>query len=120
MVYEHDHQASQEAAEYAPSDEQIATLGQNVQRQRQRIRLGAEGVRGHRVTYDPAAWDGLIPDILASRNTVSRGEVFDLAQQAISLLFSRRAFCGGMGIADMVRTAMGRSSHQPQGRSTRY
>jgi len=78
VVYEHDHQASQEAGEYAPSDEQVATLGQVLERQR--IGLGAEGVRGHRVTYDSAAWNGLLPEILAIRNSVSRGDVFDLAR----------------------------------------
>ena len=76
-MYEHDHQARAEASDYALSQEQLAQLRPLVNGKR--TALGPEGVRGHRVKYNPASWDGLIPRILAEHSTVSRGDVFDLA-----------------------------------------
>jgi hypothetical protein len=78
MAYEHDDQARDEAAKCALSQEQLTQLRPLVEDRRSQ--LGPEGVRGHRVAYNSAHWDGLLPRGLADRNTISRGDVFDLAK----------------------------------------
>jgi hypothetical protein len=95
MAYEHDDQARHEAARYALSGDQIAHLRPLVESKRSG--LGSEGVRGHRVTYDPADWEGLIPPLLAARNSVSRGDVFDLAQTGDLTAVFAAAFLWGTG-----------------------
>jgi hypothetical protein len=106
-VYEDDHQARAEASDYALSQEQLAQLRPLVDGKR--AALGAEGVRGHPVQYNPAGWDGLIPGILAERSTVSRGNVFDLAESGASVEFSPQASFGEPGIGDTVHTDIVRS-----------
>jgi hypothetical protein len=80
MAYEYDDKAAEVAAEHAVSREQLAELRPLVERKRRE--LAPQGVRGHRVPYDAADWDGLIPKVFDDRNTISRGDVFDLAGTA--------------------------------------
>lgn len=77
MAYEYDDQAHAEAERHALSDEEIAELRTQVQAKR--TTLGPEGVRGHRVPYNPMRWAGLIPAPLTKTTCISRGSVFDLA-----------------------------------------
>jgi hypothetical protein len=94
-VYEHDQQARDEAANYALSQEQLAQLHPLVDGKR--AELGPEGVRGHRVNYNPASWDGLVPKILAERSSVSRGDVFDLAESGDLIAVFAASFLWGTG-----------------------
>jgi hypothetical protein len=95
MAYEHDQQARDEAARYAPSEEQLEQLRPLVVAKRRE--LGPEGVRGHRVAYNPANWDGLIPQCLADRDTISRGRVFNLAETGDLTAVFAASFLWGSG-----------------------
>lgn len=77
MVYDDDTQASEEAARYALSASALDELrGQTAVKSEQ---LGLGGCRNHTVRIDPTSWHGLMPDELAGRDNISRGDVFDMA-----------------------------------------
>lgn len=37
-------------------------------------------MRGHRIQFNPRSWAGLLPAALAGRDSISRGEVFEIAE----------------------------------------
>jgi hypothetical protein len=95
MTYEHDRQAREEAAKYALSEEQIEQLRPLVIGKRRE--LGPEGVRGHRVAYKAANWDGLIPHSLADGDMISRGDVFNFAETGDLTAVFAASFLWGSG-----------------------
>ena len=77
MSYQHDEQAVEEAAQFAlPGDkvDEVSAWLSTAQSD-----LGAEGVLGHRIHYDPQKWEGLLPALLLGRDSISRGEAFAMA-----------------------------------------
>ncbi len=77
VSYQHDEQAVEEAAQFAlPGDkvDEVSAWLSTAQSD-----LGAEGVLGHRIHYDPQKWEGLLPALLLGRDSISRGEVFAMA-----------------------------------------
>ena len=78
MTYKHDDQAREEAAAHSLPEDRIPELDGLVSAKRDA--LGAGGVRAHRVGYNRENWDGLLPPGLAERDSVSRGEVFAIAE----------------------------------------
>lgn len=77
MVYGDDTQAREEAAQYALSAPALDELGGQAAAKSEQ--LGPGGCRNHTIRIDAASWHGLLPDELAGRDNISRGDVFDMA-----------------------------------------
>lgn len=82
MTYDADAQAAEEASLHAASAEDLDLM---IQQTRQKSAdLGEEGVRAHRVSFNPDSWSGLLhqlPDAIVANRSVSRGQVFDIAAE---------------------------------------
>lgn len=78
MTYIHDDQAREEAADHPMAKHRLEEIRGLIAAKRNE--LGEGGVRAHSVGYTPAGWAGLLPDRLAAKNRVSRGDVFAIAE----------------------------------------
>jgi hypothetical protein len=81
VTYEWDEQASKEAADYPVSVPGIAVLRGLCSQKA--AGLEPDGVRSHTVCFPAAAWDQMpgLPDGVPRTGRVSRGDVFDIAEQ---------------------------------------
>jgi len=94
MTYEHDGQAAEEAARHTLGGERLDWLRERVAAKR--VKLGADGVRGHRVEFGDK-WGDAIPTALRSGTSVSRGDVFDLAATGDWMAVFAASFIWGTG-----------------------
>jgi hypothetical protein len=81
VAYKHDEEARQEAAAHPVSGDRAAQLRE--QCARKAAGLGESGVRGHTVSFSPAAWDkppGL-PIGVPRAGSICRGEVLDIGER---------------------------------------
>ncbi|MGB5797203.1 MAG: hypothetical protein WBH51_15610 [Mycolicibacter algericus] len=116
-MYEHEGQAYAEATRYSLRAEQISELRALVDAKRDQ--LGPEGVRAHRVRYNPDNWAGLIPAALTDHEMISRGDVFDLAKAGDLQGVFGASFLWGSGLRgygphrlrSIVDSTNGRLSH---------
>ena len=76
MSYQHDDQATEEAARHALASEQLDDLRDRLAAKRRA--LGEGGVRGHSIEIG-TNWGEAVPPALRDTTSVSRGDVFDLA-----------------------------------------
>jgi hypothetical protein len=81
VAYLHDDEARQCAVEYAISLDQVADL--RARCEKRFSELGANGVRSHGVRFSAEPWGDLpgLPDQVSQSGCVSRGDIFDLADQ---------------------------------------
>jgi hypothetical protein len=81
VTYEWDEQASKEAASYPVSACDADALRR--QCSKKAACLGADGVRGHAVSFPVAAWDepSGLPDGVPRTGRIPRGDVLDIGQQ---------------------------------------
>jgi len=81
VAYKHDQEARQEAAAHQVSGDGVAQL--QGQCARKAAELGEGGVRGHRVSFSPEAWEkprGL-PGGVRRAGSICRGEVMDIGER---------------------------------------
>lgn len=76
MSYEHDDQAAEEAERHAVPSDRLESLRERLAEKRRA--LGEGGVRGHRITIG-SNWGDAVPSTLRNTESVSRGDVFQLA-----------------------------------------